>query len=88
MALTVNNDLKITDGTLNGYSAFTGGKIATDAADAASGLKDVLASADFSDPGTLIKVQAQMATYQTSIGVISSMVKSFEDTLKGITQKM
>ena len=40
------------------------------------------------DPTNLIKMQAAMATYNTSLMVASSVVKSIEETAKSLTQKL
>ena len=55
---------------------------------ATTDLNSALASADFTNPGTLLQMQQKMGTYQVGLGVLSAMIKSFEETLKGITQKM
>jgi type III secretion apparatus needle protein len=78
-------------GATSGFNAITGafdGDSTKGITGAAKNLNDAMATADFSDPGTLIKMQVAMANYQVGLSTVSSMVKSFEDTLKGITQKM
>ena len=55
---------------------------------ATSKLNDSLSTADFSNPATMLQIQQQMAIYTTGLGVVSATTKSFEDALKGITQKM
>ena len=40
------------------------------------------------DPTNLSKMQAAMATYNTSLMVASSVVKSIEETAKSLTQKL
>jgi type III secretion apparatus needle protein len=46
------------------------------------------AGANPNDPTNLIKMQAAMATYNTSLMVASSVVKSIEETAKSLTQKL
>ncbi len=40
------------------------------------------------DPTNLIKMQAAMANYNIALTVTSAVVKSIEETAKGITQKL
>lgn len=58
--------------------------------DAGSALQAAIGAAgdNPNDPTNLIKMQAAMATYNTSLMVASSVVKSIEETAKSLTQKL
>jgi type III secretion apparatus needle protein len=71
----------------NGYDAINS-NLNAQLTSANTSLNASLQNADFSNPATMLQIQQQMALYTTGLGVISAVTKSFEDMLKGITQKM
>ena len=70
-----------------GFNAISG-SFGEQLTNSATDLNAALAGADFTNPGTLLQMQQKMATYQVGLSVFTAMIKSFEDSLKGITQKM
>ena len=73
--------------TAEGFNAIAG-SFGTQLTQSADQLNAALEGADFTNPGTLLQMQQKMATYQVGLSVFTAMIKSFEDSLKGITQKM
>ena len=80
--------IKVTDGTTGEGFAAISGSFGTQLTQSATDLNAALTNADFTNPGTLLQMQQKMATYQVGLSVFTAMIKSFEDSLKGITQKM
>jgi type III secretion apparatus needle protein len=71
-------------GGFNGVVDFAAGKIS----DAAAGINTQLQNFDATDPGQLLKMQQALANYNLSITVTSSIIKSLEDTVKSVAQKL
>jgi len=88
MAFTALNDLAPGVKISETFNAFTGADGAI--ASSATALQTAITNAadNPSDPSNLIKMQAAMANYNTSLMVASSVVKSIEETTKSITQKL
>lgn len=51
-------------------------------------INNLLANYDPSDPGSLLKTQQALATYNLSISVTAAMIKSLEETTKGVAQRL
>ena len=86
-ATSINASLQPVSGGPQGFDGIAN-SFATQLNTATTDLNSAMATADFTNPGTLLQMQQKMGTYQVGLGVFSAMVKSFEETLKGITQKM
>lgn len=51
-------------------------------------INNLLTNFNPSDPGQMIKAQQALAIYNLNLTVVASIVKSFEDTSKGVAQKI
>lgn len=56
--------------------------------DSAAGINAQMAKFDPTDPGALLKMQQQLANYNLAITVTASIIKSLEDTVKSVAQKL
>lgn len=77
-------------GIVGGNKGFNGviDAAATKINDAANSINTQLANYDPTDPGSLLRTQQALATYNLSITVTSSLIKSIEDTTKSVAQKL
>lgn len=77
-------------GTISGRTGFNGVIGATTNAinTSANAINDQLANFNPTDPGSLLQMQQQLANYNLAITVTSSLIKSLEDTVKSVAQKL
>ena len=54
----------------------------------ANAINEQLANFNPTDPGSLLKMQQQLANYNLAITVTASIIKSLEDTVKSVAQKL
>ena len=77
-------------GTLSGSAGFNGvlGATTQSINTSANAINARLANFDPTDPGSLLQMQQQLANYNLAITVTSSLIKSLEDTVKSVAQKL